>query len=285
MRNKVLGGVLYVVSTPIGNLDDITLRAIAHLGAADVIYAEDTRMTKRLLQQLDIAMPPLVSCHDHNESARVAGMLEDLAQGKVVALVSDAGTPLISDPGYYIVHQVRQAGYAVIAIPGVSAVITALSVSGLPSDQFIFYGFFAPKHTARIAQLKQLDHPVTAIFYESVHRLTATLRDIQEVMPQRPIVVAKELTKQFERFISGDAQQILEQFESNPDWLKGEFVVLIGGVQRQDENSAQITLSVDQLLSTLMQSMPVKQAVKIAEQLTSFKKNALYQRALELQER
>jgi 16S rRNA (cytidine1402-2'-O)-methyltransferase len=285
MRNKVLGGVLYVISTPIGNLDDITLRAIAHLKAAQVIYAEDTRVTKRLLQQLDITPPTLVSCHDHNESARVEGMLLSLAEGKIVALVSDAGTPLISDPGYHIVHQVRKASYPVIAIPGVSAVITALSVSGLPSDQFTFYGFFAAKSAGRKTQLKALTHPATAIFYESVHRLRATLADIADVLPQRSMVIAKELTKQFERFLSGCAEDILQALEQNPDWLKGEFVILIGGDIAEDQDRTQLEVSLDVLLKTLMKEMPLKKAVKVVEQLSSLKKNELYQRALELQEK
>ncbi|MED7819166.1 MULTISPECIES: 16S rRNA (cytidine(1402)-2'-O)-methyltransferase [unclassified Francisella] len=274
---------LYVVATPIGNLGDITLRAIDVLREADIILAEDTRVTSKLLLSLNIRKDQkLLSCHDFNEESRIQQVKELLDEGKVVALVSDAGTPLISDPGYKIVTNLRKENYKIVPIPGVSAAITALSVAGLPSDSFVFKGFLSAKKAKRqeqILEFKSLN--TTVILYESVHRIEYLLADLDSVLPNVDIVVAKELTKQFETFVNGKPGQVIEFFKSYPEKLKGEFVVIVdcSGHDASDPSS-----SIDQelLLRALLEELPLKKAVKLTTELLNLKKNDVYQRALDL---
>jgi len=219
--------MLFVVATPIGNLEDITFRAVRVLREAAVIACEDTRQTRKLLDHYGITTP-MVSYHDHNEGARATELIERMKAGAKVALVSDAGTPLISDPGFRLVTEARSQGIAVVPIPGASAVLSALSASGLPTDEFRFCGFLPQKHTQRAELLRGLSRdPATLIFYEAPHRILDTLREISVLMPKRPVVVARELTKMHEEFLTGPAEDILRELGSRPA-VKGEITVLIG---------------------------------------------------------
>jgi 16S rRNA (cytidine1402-2'-O)-methyltransferase len=274
--------MLYVVATPIGNLGDITLRAIDILKEVDVILAEDTRVTAKLLMGLNIKNEQkLVSCHDFNEESRVQQVKEFLDAGKKVALVSDAGTPLISDPGYKIVASLRNDNYKIVPIPGVSAVTTALSAAGLPSDSFMFKGFLSAKKAKRQEQIQELKKlSTTVILYESVHRIEYLLEDLDSILPNVDIAVAKELTKQFETFVNGKPAQVIEFFKSSPEKLKGEFVVIIDCNASDISDSSRIDQ--DLLLEALLDELPLKKAVKLTSELLKLKKNDIYQRALDL---
>lgn len=219
-------GTLYVVATPIGNLADISQRASATLGAVDLIACEDTRHTLILLRHLGIEKP-LVSYHQHSSPLRTHQVLEALESGKAVALVTDAGTPGINDPGGKLVAEATAAGHRVVAIPGASAVAAALSVSGLPADRFTFYGFL-PHKKGRQTLLRELAaSPHTVVCYESTHRIMKTMEQLAALLPpERPVVVCRELTKQFETIYRGNAREVLEQLRSGV--TKGEFVVVVG---------------------------------------------------------
>ncbi|HEY2845341.1 MAG TPA: 16S rRNA (cytidine(1402)-2'-O)-methyltransferase [Bryobacteraceae bacterium] len=220
-------GSLYLVATPIGNLEDITLRALRVLREADVIACEDTRQTGKLLAHFDIAKPT-VSYHEHNEAARTAELLARLEAGAQVALVSDAGTPLISDPGYRLVTAAIAAGIAVVPVPGASAVLSALAAAGLPTDAFRFCGFLPVKSTQRRKALELLRaETCTLIFYEAPHRILDTLADITALLGDRPVAVARELTKFYEEFLRGTAEQVRAQLAARPS-VKGEITLLIG---------------------------------------------------------
>jgi 16S rRNA (cytidine1402-2'-O)-methyltransferase len=226
-------GTLFVVATPIGNLDDITLRALKTLAAVDVIAAEDTRHTGRLLDRHGIAAGRLVSCHEHNEQQRVAQLLAMLRDGKTVALVSDAGTPGVSDPGFRLVQAARAEGLAVVPIPGVSAAVTALSAAGLPTDAFLFVGFPPRKQGALTRDLAALAaQRGTLIFYESPRRLLKLLQALRETFGDRRAVLARELTKIHEEFLCGSLSEILQALEERPA-LKGECTLLVGGAGAQ----------------------------------------------------
>lgn len=269
---------LYVVSTPIGNLDDITLRALQTLKQVDLIGAEDTRHTRQLLDHFSITTP-LMAYHEHNEDKTAGQLLARLEQGENIALVSDAGTPLIADPGYRLVKAVSEAGYAVVPIPGVSALVTALSVAGLATDRFSFEGFLPAKNEARKKRLAELHRePRTLIFYEAPHRLVASLKTMVEALgADREAVLARELTKRFETILRAPLAKLLQQVEGDADQQRGEMVVLIeGNSAKVDPNSE----SVKQTLTTLLQELPVKQAAGLASKLTGVKKNRLYQMAL-----
>jgi 16S rRNA (cytidine1402-2'-O)-methyltransferase len=219
--------MLFVVATPIGNLEDITYRAVRVLKEASVIACEDTRQTRKLLDHYNIRTS-MISYHDHNEASRTDELLERLKSGESVALVSDAGTPLISDPGFRLVSAARGAGIAVVPIPGPSATLTALSGSGLPTDSFRFCGFFPQKQSQRLELLRDLARDeATLIFYEAPHRILETLHDVGAAMPGRPVVVARELTKLHEEFLSGTASSIHDQL-ADRDQVRGEITVLIG---------------------------------------------------------
>jgi 16S rRNA (cytidine1402-2'-O)-methyltransferase len=220
-------GILYIVSTPIGNLEDITVRAVRVLREAGLIACEDTRHTRKLLDHLGISKP-LVSYHDHNEVARAAELVERLIAGINVALVSDAGTPLLSDPGYRLVEAAIAAGVQVVPIPGPSAMLSALAGSGLPTDSFRFCGFLPPKAIQRRKALGTFrEEDATLVFYEAPHRILEALEDIQEVLGERDVVVARELTKLHEEFLRGSAGSIRAQLAARPA-VKGEITVLIG---------------------------------------------------------
>ena len=220
-------GTLYLVATPIGNLEDITLRALRVLREADLIACEDTRQTGKLLAHFGIDKP-MVSYHEHNEAARTAELIAKLEGGSNIALVSDAGTPLVSDPGYRLVTAAIAAGIAAVPIPGASAVLSALSGAGLPTDAFRFCGFLPPKTGQRQKALEALrGEDCTLIFYEAPHRILDALSDITAAYGDRPVVVARELTKMHEEFLRGTADEILAQLAARPS-VKGEIVLLIG---------------------------------------------------------
>ena len=273
-----MSGVLYIVATPIGNLDDISLRAIATLQAVELIAAEDTRHSKQLLNHLGIDTR-LISCHEHNEAARSGQILEVLEGGGDVALISDAGTPLISDPGYRLVNAARDAGIRVSPVPGASSVAAALCAAGLPTEQFHFYGFLSAKPARRLAELKNLK-PVqgTLVLFESSHRILALLQQLCEVFATERCVIAKELTKLHEQYLDGQPQDLLDRFEQDPNLTRGEFVVLIDNSNATE--ASQQTLVDTEILDLLLTELPVKAASRIAARLTGGRKNDLYQLAL-----
>lgn len=224
-----MSGVLYVVATPIGNLEDITARALRVLREVDVVACEDTRRTRALLTHFEIHTPT-VSYYEHNKLARGPQLLRQLADGRSIALVSDAGTPGISDPGMLLVREARAAGVTVVPVPGPSAVVTALSAAGVPADRFVFDGFLPVKPGRRINRLKALrDLEVTVVVYESPHRILAAMEAIGEVFGDEPVVVARELTKQFEEIVADTPAAHLERLGSGS--ARGEFVIVIPSVK------------------------------------------------------
>lgn len=268
---------LYIVATPIGHLDDITLRALHTLRGVDRILAEDTRHSAHLLQHFAIDRP-MVSLHEHNEGARVVQIMQWLDAGESLALITDAGTPLISDPGFVVVRALREKGYAVVPVPGVSAVITALCAAGLPSDRFQFIGFLPSKTGPRERVLTEaLAYTGTTVCYESPRRMVETLELVARLAPQRPMVIARELTKQFETFLSGTADELLLRLREDTDQQRGEMVLLLHG---QATETLAIEVDVDALLGLLAQYMPPKKAAGEAAQLLGGSKNALYSRLL-----
>ena len=275
-----MSGVLYIVATPIGNLDDITYRAVQILQQVDVIAAEDTRHSQRLLNHLGIRKK-MISLHQHNESQRVEPLLEKLRLGEDIALISDAGTPLISDPGYPLVTAVRDAGLRVSPIPGASSIIAALSGAGMPTDSFTFSGFLSQKNAERLEKLKALSQiEGTLVLLESSHRIYRLMEQLVEIMPDKRIVVAKELTKTHENFLNGQALDILKLFDDDPALTKGEFVVLIDNPR--DKEKTDLADADIEMLELLLAELSLKKAVKLCSQLTGKKKNDLYQAALEL---
>lgn len=241
-------GTLYICATPIGNLEDITLRALRVLKEVDLIAAEDTRHTRKLLSHYEINTP-LTSYYEHNARQKGPYLLEQLLQGKKIALVSDAGTPGISDPGSLLVQEAIKAQVPVVPVPGVTAFVTALCVSGLPTDKFVFEGFLPRKDKERKKQLENLIREErTLIFYEAPHRLLITLKSINEVMPNRRLVIARELTKQYEEILRGTPGELLKHFEENPP--RGEFTLILQGrgdgegqdTGIQEENRDPVTL-------------------------------------------
>jgi 16S rRNA (cytidine1402-2'-O)-methyltransferase len=273
-------GTLYIVATPIGNRDDISLRALKILESVDTILAEDTRHSMQLLTASGIKKP-VVSLHAHNETQKSEAVVEWLGQGKNIALISDAGTPLISDPGYPLVKLARSGGISVVPIPGPCALITALSAAGVPCDAFSFFGFLPAKQTARRQKLESLcTLPHTLVFYESTHRIMDSIEDISLVFGETcEWVLAKELTKTFERFVTGTGATIKAWLQADPNHCKGEFVLIIPPRdQEQEPHNDKI-----RLLTILLKELPLKQAVKIAAGFTNENKNELYKIALELQ--
>ncbi|WP_189408436.1 16S rRNA (cytidine(1402)-2'-O)-methyltransferase [Alteromonas halophila] len=268
---------LYIVPTPIGNLDDITQRAIQTLAAVDWIAAEDTRHSQKLLQHFSISTRTL-SLHDHNEDKRVAMLCQRLKDGESVALISDAGTPLISDPGFVLVRACREQGIDVVALPGACAAITALSGSGLPTDRFLFEGFLPVKVQARNEILQRLqDATCTTVYYEAPRRIVATLQDIHVLLPDRHLVLAKEISKTFEAYVSGNAEDILAWLDAEPARQKGEFVLMVSPAVKDKQSVPGEALS---LLSALCEELPLKRAAAIVAQHYQLKKNALYQAGL-----
>jgi 16S rRNA (cytidine1402-2'-O)-methyltransferase len=273
--------VLYVVATPIGNLEDISARALKVLTQVQVVAAEDTRHSGTLLAHFGIRAS-LISLHDHNEAERAPLLVARLQAGESVALISDAGTPLISDPGFDLVRAARAAGIAVTPIPGASALVAALSVSGLPTDRFVFEGFLPQKAAARRERLAALaGESRTLVFYESVHRLQESLQDMAAAFgPERAAVLARELTKLHEGVREAPLQALAEWAASDPAAGKGEVVVMVAGSAAQE--SVALDAEAERVLKALLQELPVKQAAGLAAEITGRKKNELYDRALEL---
>lgn len=253
---------LYIVATPIGNLEDITLRALRILREADLIACEDTRQTRKLLDHYGIAKPT-ISYHDHNEAARTAELIERLERGESVALVSDAGTPLISDPGYRLVAAAVAAGIAVVPIPGPSAVTGALAAAGLGTDSFRFCGFLPPKTSQRRKVFEELKHEsCTLVFYEAPHRILEALEDIAAVMPARPVAIARELTKLHEEFLRGTATELYRTLSARPS-VKGEITLLIGKAQGVEEDDTPIEDAIRALETSGLSRMDaIKQIAK-----------------------
>jgi len=277
-----MNGVLYIMATPIGNLDDITYRAVRLLKEVDLIAAEDTRHSLKLLNHLGISKK-MMSLHEHNESERIDVVLSYLKEGLNIALISDAGTPLISDPGFHLVSAAREQGFTVSPVPGVSSIIAALSCAGLPTNEFLYVGFLSQKNQERLTKLKGFkDLSTTIVLLESTHRLIRLLEQINEILPDANVVIAKELTKTYERFITGNALECLAVFEKDEFLVKGEFVVMLH--QRPQSNSDKHAEEIEKTLQLLMDDMPLKKAVAATVKLTGHKKNIVYQKALELKQ-
>ena len=274
-------GILYVVATPIGNLDDMSPRAVSILKSVALIAAEDTRHAQRLLQHYQIATPA-TACHDHNETHKVQQLIDHLQSGKSLALISDAGTPLISDPGFRLVRAAQEAMIKVVPIPGACAAITALSASGLPSDRFRFEGFLAAKSTARRQQLDSVrQERATLIFYEAPHRILDCLGDMVAIFgKEREACLARELTKTFETIRKASLAELLYFVNTDPNQQKGEIVLLVTGATGEEDKADHA--KVDALLIRLLEDLPVKKAAQLAAELCGYKKNELYQRALDL---
>ncbi|UVK85662.1 MULTISPECIES: 16S rRNA (cytidine(1402)-2'-O)-methyltransferase [Pseudomonas] len=278
-------GTLYVVATPIGNLDDMSARALKVLANVSLIAAEDTRHSVRLLQHFGIDTP-LAACHEHNERDEGGRFITRLLAGDDVALVSDAGTPLISDPGYHLVRQARAAGVQVVPVPGACALIAALSAAGLPSDRFIFEGFLPAKTAGRRARLEQVrEEPRTLIFYEAPHRILECLQDMEAVFGgERPALLAREITKTFETLKGLPLAELRAFVQGDSNQQRGECVVLVAGwVAPEDEQA--ISVEAQRVLDLLLAELPLKRAAALAAEITGVRKNLLYQLALEKQQR
>lgn len=273
-------GTLYIVATPIGHLADITYRAVEVLQHVDIIAAEDTRHSRPLLQHYGIDSK-LIAYHEHNESEQAEKLLSQLQQGKNIALISDAGTPLISDPGYVIVNMVRKQGLRVEPIPGCSAIIAALSAAGLPTDKFFFAGFLPSARQARQKTLASLsDIPGTLVFYESPKRVIASLTAMSELYgADWHCVVARELTKKFATFYTGNIATVLDQISDNSDHQRGEFVLLLHHTKKR--SSVELDKQSKRVLQILLQELAPSQAAKLCAKITGIKKDVLYRFATE----
>ncbi|MFK3660551.1 16S rRNA (cytidine(1402)-2'-O)-methyltransferase [Scandinavium sp. NPDC088450] len=275
-------GKLYIVPTPIGNLGDITQRALDVLQAVDLIAAEDTRHTGLLLQHFAISAR-LFALHDHNEQQKAETLLAKLKEGQNIALVSDAGTPLINDPGYHLVRTCREAGVQVVPLPGPCAAIAALSAAGLPSDRFCYEGFLPAKSKGRRDTLRALENePRTLIFYESTHRLIESLEDITAVLGEsRYVVLAREITKTWETITGAPVGELLAWVKEDENRRKGEMVLIIEGFKVQSDDA--LPAEALRTLALLQTELPLKKAAALAAEIHGVKKNALYKHALELQ--
>ncbi|WP_150303213.1 16S rRNA (cytidine(1402)-2'-O)-methyltransferase [Pseudomonas saliphila] len=274
-------GTLFVVATPIGNLQDLTPRALEVLRSVQLIAAEDTRHSARLLQHYGVTTPT-TACHDHNERDKSQRLIERMLGGEDMALISDAGTPLISDPGYHLVRQAREAGVKVCPIPGPCALIAALSAAGLPSDRFAFEGFLPAKAHGRRLRLQALAvEPRTWMVYEAPHRLLECLEDMFELLgADRHVVLARELTKTFETIKGAPLSELVEWVRNDADQQRGECVLVVEGMSVLPEGEG-LDPEAERVLDILLAELPVKQAAALAAQLTGVKKNRLYQVALE----
>ncbi len=272
---------LYVVATPIGNLEDMTARAIRVLSTTDYIAAEDTRHSGKLLRHFGIHTE-MIAFHEHNERNQITRLIERLRDGKSIALISDAGTPLISDPGYLLVRAAHEANIPVVPIPGASALIAALSVSGVPSDHFNFEGFLPPRSVARRVALERLrGESRTSIFYEAPHRIVESLQDMLDIFGgEREATIARELTKQFETVRIGTLAELVAWIDRHEEQRLGEFVIVVRGAARAEtvEDSAEA----DRVLHILLEALPVSQASELTARITGVPKNKLYRRALAL---
>lgn len=284
MANRTANpGALFLVATPIGNLGDISARAVETLQSVDLIAAEDTRHSRRLMQHFSINTR-LLAYHEHNEEQQASALLERLLSGQSVALISDAGTPLVSDPGYRLVNAALENRIPVTPVPGPCAAIAALSASGLPTDRFVFEGFPPAKQGARRNYLQALkSEQRTLVFYVSCHRITDTLADMMEVFGgDRQAVLARELTKTFETIRRASLSDLVEWVENDENQRKGEIVVLVeGAAPNADDRQQQLS----ELLQVLVEELPVKQAAAIAARLTGLHRNEIYRQALSLKEK
>jgi 16S rRNA (cytidine1402-2'-O)-methyltransferase len=276
-------GILYIVATPIGHLSDISIRALDVLSTVDLIAAEDTRNSKVLLNHHAITTP-MTAYHEHNEDSKRKFLLEKLNANLSIALISDAGTPLINDPGYSLVEAVKNAGFRVVPIPGACAITTALSASGVATDRFSFEGFLPRTSNARKAVFESyLKQQGTLVFYESSHRIVKCMNDVVAVYESsRKMSIARELTKTFETIETGTVEELYERVVSDSNMQRGEFVVLIEGISKKQQKSDSLSEDDIQTLKTLMSECSVKTAVKLAVQLTGQSKKILYKAALEL---
>ena len=276
-----MSGILYIVATPIGNLSDITIRAVEILKKVDAVLAEDTRHTKKLFDHYEIDSP-LIAFHEHNENEKVDYILAQIGSGKSLALVSDAGTPLISDPGYNLVLEAKKNGISVVPIPGPSALIAALSSSGIESNNFTFFGFLPSKQSARLKLLKtKKSLNETIVFYESPKRILAALIDMLEVFGEkRQVCLAKEITKSFETILNDNLVNLIEYLTSDSSHQKGEFVIIISPVNKVDLDEAQVQL--EKILPILCAEMGASQAAKLAAKITGIDKKHCYKRAIHL---
>ncbi|TPH27807.1 16S rRNA (cytidine(1402)-2'-O)-methyltransferase [Haemophilus haemolyticus] len=272
-----LTGILYIVATPIGNLQDITQRALDTFAQVDLIAAEDTRHSGLLLSHYGIKKP-FFALHDHNEQEKAHILVEKLKQGSHIALISDAGTPLISDPGFHLVRQCREAGIRVVPLPGACAAITALCASGIASDRFCFEGFLPAKSKARKDKLENIaEEDRTLIFYESTHRILDTLEDMQSVLgEERYIVLAREITKTWETITGNTIKNLREWLLEDPNRTKGEMVLIVEGKPKSDNND-EISSQAVKALELIAEELPLKKAAAIVAELYGYKKNALYQ--------
>ena len=274
-------GILFIVATPIGNLDDITFRAVEILKSVDIVLAEDTRHSKNLLKHLNITKH-IRAFHEHNEREKTKAIIDELHSGKSIALISDAGTPLISDPGYFLVAQAKQEDLRVVPIPGASALITALSASGLASDRFTFLGFLPSKQAARIRLLQTLrNQTVTSIFYESPKRILGTLADMHAIFgDSRKVCLAKELTKAFETIQTDSIPNLIKYLKIDQSHQKGEFVILVSATDKIERTESEAQL--DTLLPILCAEMGASKAAKLAAKITGIDKKICYKKAIDL---
>lgn len=271
---------LFVVATPIGHLDDMTFRAIDILKSVSIVAAEDTRQSAQLFKHYNISTQ-LTACHDHNESNKIEQLVQKLLAGDDIALISDAGTPLISDPGFKLVRAAQEHGIRVVPVPGACAAIAALSAVGLPSDRFSFEGFLPSKASQRISQLEKLKNETqTLIFYEAPHRILECVKNMAEVFGEdRPVGFAREITKTFETIKKMTLKDLVSFIENDHNQEKGEIVLVIGGAPEKTDLEQE---KLDELLKRLLQDLSVKAASQLAAALTGVKKKVAYQRALEL---
>ena len=276
-----MSGTLFIVATPIGNLDDITFRAVETLKSVDLVLAENTRHSQKILNHFNIKTP-ISAFHDYNEREKCNTVIDKLKQGDSIALISDAGTPLISDPGYILVSAAKKNSVNVVPIPGPSALIAALSASGIPSDRFSFFGFLPSKQNARIKTLKTFaSRPETIIVYESPKRIMATLTDMLFVFgEERKVCLAKELTKNFETILTTNIPNLIDYISADPGHQKGEFVLLISSTAKKGQ--LEFDQQLDRLLPVLCSEMGSSKAAKLAAKITGIDKKYCYQRAIEL---
>ena len=274
---------LYIVATPIGNLGDITRRALEVLESVDLIAAEDTRNSQKLLNHFGIKVP-MMALHEHNEREQTNEIITKLQTGRSIALISDAGTPLISDPGYTLVRRLYEKGLKVIPVPGPSALLAGLSASGLATDRFCFEGFLPAKAGARdkvLAGLKQETR--TLVFYEAPHRIVATLTSLRDIFGEhRLMTMAREMTKIYETIRQDTTAALLEWVSANPEQQKGECVLVVAGAKTVTRSDS-VEVAVEVLLCSLLEKMSLKDAAQCAADITGLKKNALYEQALALQ--
>ncbi|MDG1447923.1 MAG: 16S rRNA (cytidine(1402)-2'-O)-methyltransferase [Porticoccaceae bacterium] len=281
--NSNQSGKLYIVATPIGHLGDMVPRAVETLQSVSVIACEDTRHSKKLLSHFSIDKP-CIAYHDHTDKKSSYSILKRLRDGEDVALISDAGTPLISDPGYRLVSEARQQGYSVIPIPGASAVIAALSVSGLPTDKFKFMGFLPAKSTQRKTSLSAVKgNTETMVYYEAPHRITDTIADMLDIFgADRPAFMAREISKTFETYLQGSLAELLDLVRADSNQQRGEMVLVIGGAATETET---VSVDAEKILGLLLKELPLTKAASLTAKMTGGDKKQLYQLGLAIQDK